>query len=187
MANLKVDQIAGLFNLTPRRVQQLKKEGMPGAGRGEYDPVACTRWYIRYLQGLLEQRGPTGTQENAQIAAERKRLVAAQAERAEMENEARRRTLVSVEEVVEVWAGHISGAKQRLLGIPAKVAPQLTNTADANRIAARLKDEIESALVELASGDRFGATDIDGGEEGVGAAAGGDGERVGGPAPAAFD
>ena len=54
---VKVDEVARALNLTPRRVQQLRSEGLPSVGRGQYELGPCMAWYIRYLQAALEKRG----------------------------------------------------------------------------------------------------------------------------------
>ena len=56
MAAVDVSKVASALNLDERRVQQLVKEGMPRVSRGRYDPVKCMLWYVRYLQGVLEER-----------------------------------------------------------------------------------------------------------------------------------
>lgn len=56
MPTVKVDQVAKALNVPATRVQRLAREGMPRAGRGEYDLGQCMAWYIRYLQKALEAR-----------------------------------------------------------------------------------------------------------------------------------
>jgi phage terminase Nu1 subunit (DNA packaging protein) len=49
--------LADLFELTPRRVEQLAKEGhIPKATRGVYPLDACCCAYIRYLKELANRR-----------------------------------------------------------------------------------------------------------------------------------
>ena len=56
MATVDVTKVASALNLTKQRVQQLVKEGLPREGRGQYDPMKCMLWYIRYLQQALEKK-----------------------------------------------------------------------------------------------------------------------------------
>jgi phage terminase Nu1 subunit (DNA packaging protein) len=42
---VNVGELAALLGISPRRVQQLVRLGMPRVARGKYDPVACRRWY----------------------------------------------------------------------------------------------------------------------------------------------
>lgn len=44
MSMVNVERVADALNVTPRRVQQLVKEGLPREKRGEYDPIKCMLW-----------------------------------------------------------------------------------------------------------------------------------------------
>jgi phage terminase Nu1 subunit (DNA packaging protein) len=50
MPTVEVSKVAAFLNLDERRVQQLVKEGMPRESRGQYDPVKCAHFYIRFSQ-----------------------------------------------------------------------------------------------------------------------------------------
>jgi hypothetical protein len=56
MPTVDVHKVARFLNVTPRRVQQHVKEEMPRAARGQYDPIKCGQWYVRYLQAAIEKR-----------------------------------------------------------------------------------------------------------------------------------
>ncbi|HEY6184421.1 MAG TPA: hypothetical protein VIW67_19405, partial [Terriglobales bacterium] len=56
MPTVSVSRVAQALNLSEQRVQQLVKEGMPREARGQYDPIKCMYFYIRYLQAALEKR-----------------------------------------------------------------------------------------------------------------------------------
>ena len=153
---VKVDEVARALNLTPRRVQQLRAEGLPSIGRGLYELGPCMAWYIRYLQGLLEKRGPNVNADTPDLIAERTRLAKEQGDKLAIENSIKRGELVYVSDVVQAWSEHISGAKAKLLSLPSKVAPQLVNQPNANVIAARIREEVDTALIELAeSNDEY--------------------------------
>lgn len=81
---------------------------------------------------------------------QRERLAAAQAEKFEMENAVRAGRLVEADKVQNAWADHVAAARAKLLGTPTKLGPQLTNIADPNVIATRLRAEIYAAVNELA-------------------------------------
>jgi phage terminase Nu1 subunit (DNA packaging protein) len=100
MALVDVERVAQVLNLEKRRVQQLVQEGMPRESRGQYDPVKCMLWYIRYLQAVVERRsvrtpegGFTGERE------ERVRLLRADADLREIELAKQRASLVSIADV----------------------------------------------------------------------------------------
>lgn len=180
--SVDVQAVAKALNLTPRRVQQLKAEGLPSVGRGQYELGPCMAWYIRYLQSVLERRGPNGNADTPDLIAEKTRLAREQGDKLEIDNAVKRGELVYASEVATAWSNHIADARVKLLGLPSKVAPQLINQDNANAIAARIRDEITAALTELAEGsedsedfdsDGEGAPDMDAAAESDDLAVGG--------------
>lgn len=147
---VNIAAIANALNLTTRRVHQLKQEGLPTVGRGQYELGPCMAWYIRYLQNALEKRGPNVNADTPDLIAERTRLAKEQGDKLAIENSIKRGELVYVSDVISVWSEHISGAKAKLLSLPSKVAPQLVNQPNANVIAGRIREEIDIVLTELA-------------------------------------
>jgi phage terminase Nu1 subunit (DNA packaging protein) len=148
---VNVDAIAKALNLTTRRVHQLKAEGLPTVGRGQYELGPCMAWYIRYLQAALEKRGPNINPDTPDLLAEKTRLAREQGDKIALENAIKRQQLVYAEDVQQIWSDHISHAKSKILVIPSKLAPQLVNIDNANVIAGKLRDELDAALAELAS------------------------------------
>lgn len=151
--SVNVEAVAKALNLTPRRVQQLKAEGLPTVGRGQYELGPCMAWYIRYLQGKLDKLGPNTNAETPDLVAEKTRLAKEQGDKIALENAIKRGQLVYADEVERVWADHISSAKSKILVIPSKLGPQLVNIDNANVIAGKLRDELDEALAELAASD----------------------------------
>jgi phage terminase Nu1 subunit (DNA packaging protein) len=100
-----VTTLAKLFEVSERRVQQLAKEAIiPKPERGQYDLANSIRAYIRYLRTRLEGR-QLGVDDNSpDLRAERKRLLKAQADKLEMEQQELRRELLPhtlVQELLE--------------------------------------------------------------------------------------
>ena len=56
MATVNGQKIAQALNLTEQRVHQLVSEGLPKEDRGQFDPIKCLLFYIRYLQRALEKK-----------------------------------------------------------------------------------------------------------------------------------
>jgi phage terminase Nu1 subunit (DNA packaging protein) len=118
MPSFPVETIAKLFNLTPRRIQQLAKEKIiPKADRGKYDLVGSVQGYIRYLQDTTE-----GKKETADVKHERGRLLKAQADKTELEVETMKASLIPVEEVEMEWSALVTIFRSRLLAIPSRGA-----------------------------------------------------------------
>jgi phage terminase Nu1 subunit (DNA packaging protein) len=42
---VNVRELAAVLGISPRRVQQLVRLGMPRVARGKYDPTVCRMWY----------------------------------------------------------------------------------------------------------------------------------------------
>jgi phage terminase Nu1 subunit (DNA packaging protein) len=94
--------ISKLLDLTPRRVQQLASEGViPRAEKGRYELVPAVRGYIRYLR---DRAIGAGVLPEDAARASRARLIKAQAEAQEMENEKVRGELLPLEIVGRAWA-----------------------------------------------------------------------------------
>ena len=146
---VNVGTIANALNLTTRRVHQLKAEGLPTVGRGQYEIGPCMAWYIRYLQNALEKRGPNVNPDTPDLLAEKTRLAREQGDKLAIENSIKRGELVYVSDVVQTWADHIASARAKLLAMPTKLAPQLVSQSNANVIAVRIREEIDAALDEL--------------------------------------
>src|SRR4029077_16474733 len=85
MATVNAEKIARALNLTESRVHQLVKEGLPKEGRGQFDPVKCLHFYIRYLQSKIEKRSlPTLAGDEGERSA-RIRLLRTQADLKEID------------------------------------------------------------------------------------------------------
>jgi hypothetical protein len=140
LANL-ADHLA----LSQRRVQQLvKEEILPAPKRQRYDLNKATRAYIRYLQETAKH-GPTSYTE------EKTRLTKEQADEKALKNELARAQLIPADQVREVWAGHIIHAKTKLLGLPAKLGPELAAMDRPPEIQAYLRRQITEILNDLAA------------------------------------
>lgn len=182
MATVDRNTVARVLNVSPQRVSQLSHEsGFPAKpAHGEYDLNQITLWYIRHLQAELKRRGPTGTVGSADMQAEKLGLVAAQRVKAETENKVRRGELLERDSVRVVLIQRLSNCQKQLRSIPSSIGPQLTNKSDPAYIVERLKCAIDQALTELAGGYDGGRTNVDDGQDGLGAAARIYGEPMGG-------
>lgn len=150
---VNVDAIAKALNLSTRRVHQLKAEGLPTVGRGQYELGPCMAWYIRYLQSKLDKLGPNTNPDTPDLLAEKTRLAREHGDKLALENSIKRGQLLYADDVARVWADHISSTKSKILIIPSKLGPQLVNIDNANVIAGKLRDELDAALAELAASD----------------------------------
>lgn len=139
----------------------------PRNGDGTYPGPALVAYYVAKLAATP-----------GEWADQRERLAAAQAEKVEAENAVRRGQLADVALMVRVWQDHIAAARAKLLGIAAKLSPQLVGLNDPNVIAAAIRAEVSAALGELANYDPAAAPGTE-----PGAAAAGMDDVEGAPEP----
>jgi hypothetical protein len=106
--------VAEKLGLTPRRVQQLVREGsFPKPVRGHYDLVECLGAYCRFLQ-----TSPNGTYKEERTLRERVRR-----EREEFELALLKKKYLTRNEVAEEFVARIRILRNDLLNIPRMLPP----------------------------------------------------------------
>jgi phage terminase Nu1 subunit (DNA packaging protein) len=149
MAAVAADKIAQALNLSEQRVHQLVKEGLPKEGRGQYDPVKCMLWYIRYLQQALEKKAvPTLDGGFVGEREERVRLLRADADLREMELARERGLVVAIQDVEKEMTDLILTTKARVMAVAPRLAADIVG--ETSRVMAHAK--IEKALKEALLG-----------------------------------
>src|SRR5882757_1492082 len=150
-----VATVARIFGVNVSSVHRLAKEPgfPPKLGPGLFDLQKATIWYIRYLQSVVRRRGPSGGPETAAVASGRLRVLQGQAEKIELGNAVQRGEYVTAASVGSVWTRLVTICRARMLAMPSKLAPLLTNKTEAGFIAEVIKREVYAALTELAAGD----------------------------------
>ena len=136
LQRLTQQQAAFLLSVAPRTLRD-----WPDAPRNEdgtYPGAALVAYYLNKSGGDME------------FADQRQRLAAAQAEKTETENAVRRGELRIASHVDRVWSDHIAAARAKLLSMPSKLAPQITDIHEPQLIAAAIRAEVTAALAELA-------------------------------------
>lgn len=136
--------VADWLALTPRRVRQLRDEGvLIEKSPGLYDLQSSVARYITYL------RKGSG---NTNLTYERAMLTKAKREAADMENEVRRGNLHSTEDIEKGMATMCLNIRGRLSTIPAKLSGELAQMdGDRAGIFDKLKKAIDEALEDLSS------------------------------------
>src|ERR1700734_2748697 len=126
MATVTAEKIAQALNLTERRVHQLVREaGLPKEGRGQFDPMKCILFYVRYLQNALEKKTiPTLDGGFVGERKERMRLRSADADLKEMELSKQRSQLVAVQDVQKALADLAHTTPARVMAIPPRIASE---------------------------------------------------------------
>lgn len=132
--------VADWLALTQKRVKQLRDEGvLIEKSPGLYDLRASVLRYVNYIR----------TGNRADLNGERALLTKAKREAADMENEVRRGTLHSSEDIEKGIKTMCLNIRGRFLTLPAKLAPKL---AELGGNQAAIFDELNQAMKEALEG-----------------------------------
>lgn len=132
--------VADWLALTPKRVKQLRDEGVLIEKKpGLYDLRASVLRYVNYIR----------TGNRADLNGERALLTKAKREAADMENDVRRGTLHSSEDIEKGIKTMCLNIRGRFLTLPAKLAPKL---AEMGGNQAAIFDELNRAMKEALEG-----------------------------------
>lgn len=143
--SVPVAQIARIFHLTERRVQQLASDGIiPKAERGRYHFIESVQGYIKFLQERAFGKSDNTTDSHH----ERTRLLRAKADLTEMEHKEKQGELIRADVVYrnQYKAGTI--LKNNLLSIPDRQSAILASETDAAKVHAALTEEINNCLAD---------------------------------------
>lgn len=143
-----VDVIARLLNVTPRRVQQLVKDGViPKASRGKYTLVGSVQGYVKFLQEKLQD---PGGETRTNLNEERTRKTKAEADIAEMEAAKMRGDLVDALQMKQAMDLVISEVRAKLLNnAPTRIAARAKSEKREASIKSIAKEEIAASLLAL--------------------------------------
>jgi phage terminase Nu1 subunit (DNA packaging protein) len=147
-----VAQIASLLNVSIPRIHQLVELGMPKVGRGRYNPADCMMWMLRHQQAQLSKRGLTWKDKPTSLLEARRRKLSLQAERAEYELEKERAQVIPLEYFNRHIEEKFAVVRQRLLALPASLAPQLEG-GTRTEIRHKLSVAVRGTLTALAQGE----------------------------------
>ena len=157
MAIVNAEKVAQALNLTESRVHQLVKEGLPKEGRGQYDPVKCMLFYVRYLQNAIEKR--TAPALDGAFVGERReriRLLRAAADLKEDRLAEARSQLIAVSDVDAMTKDLVRTTTAEIMAIPSRLAPQLVGETSRMMIQAKIEKACKESLAYLARSHQDG-------------------------------
>ena len=165
-----VEFFGRLFNLTPRRVQQLASDGViPKAGHGEYPLLASVQGYVKFLQERV-----SGDRKEEGWRDERARLAKEQADRVALENARERGVLVYAQHVEDATASACASLSGDLDGLAGRLATTLAGIDDPALVRAELLHEtrrIRESFADQLTESAGALRDIESGERDSEAAA----------------
>lgn len=157
---VETKQLAILFGLTVRRIQQLTQDGVlqtevVGKQR-RYDLLAAVRRYIEYLQKRVsEKSGGNGTQEDADNESRKLRCEAdlkeTKAELAKMDLEETQGKMHRSEDVEAMTTDLVFSIRGMLLALPGRLAIDLAPINKPAEISTRIRAEVDAVLLELSN------------------------------------
>jgi len=143
-----VSAIAALLKLSERRVQQLVKEDvLPRPIKGVYEPIGCVHGYIEYLKRLIAGGGELS------LTDERTRLTKFQADLAELQYKKANGELIDSKLASSVWGEIVAAIRQKLLGLPTRLAPILSTSQSIPEFRDVLEKAVYEVLNELTNPD----------------------------------
>lgn len=161
--------LAAELGVSKARVSQYVQRGLPQRADGRLDRSAALAWLKRNERGvagsgkgadraarLLEDAGsPPATRSAGGIDPifERARKDRELADRVALQNAVMRGELVPVADAEAAWTAIIGVARERLLGMPSKLAPRLVGLTSAGEALSILEAEVHAALADLASAE----------------------------------
>ena len=116
------------------------------AGKKVYDLKDLARWRVRDLEATIE-RLKLESGNSAKI-----RKYEAEARLAELKVAELERSLVGVAEVRQEWTDSVARAKNKLLGLPDRLALEVSQLSEPKAVRDRLMEVIVEALEELSNG-----------------------------------
>lgn len=146
--------LAGQGNqpLTKPRITQLEKEGMPKAGRDQWDAVTCMYWYLGVLRRHVRSRMSENQDgSSSSVEQERKRLLRFQGDRAEVEAAKARGEAMSVADHERILGDFAQEVAVRVRAVGPRIAGDLTNEPSRTMIQAKLEKAHDEALVSIAA------------------------------------
>lgn len=148
-------EIAQFFQVSTRRVEQLKAEGViKGEGKPtKYDFIPTGMAYIKYLSDKAygrEQKENMARLEEEKLQAETD-IKKAKAEIANLERDELAGKLHRAEDVEAITTDHVLFLRSMLMAMPGKLAVDLGGTHTAAEQAERVKQEVYFILDQLAN------------------------------------
>ncbi|BAK99720.1 putative terminase small subunit [Oscillibacter valericigenes Sjm18-20] len=140
--------LAECFGVTKRRIEMMANEGtVVRIRRGKYDLGQSVKNYINYMTHA-EKSTEEKTLDGVRAAHERIKMRKTELTVMRMEGQ-----LHLASDVERLWGNMAATVKSRMLGIPVKLAPQVTGLTDATEVQSLLTREITDALNEVSGYD----------------------------------
>lgn len=148
MVFLTSRQIGEHCGVPERTIRDWQTKGIvPKVEQLSFAVQAVIAHYKQQIKEVAEASG-----DDDMLKAEKIRLTRAQADKCELELSLRQGELVEAHSTVLVWSKYVLSCRSRLLGMPAKVAYELSGVSDPTLIQQILQEVVDEAIAELGNG-----------------------------------
>lgn len=147
-------ELAALVGKSPQWIRELTRDGvLKQVSRGKYNLGDSLKDYIDHLTGNKESdTGP-------RLVEHKTEHMRIRAEIAALELEEKRNNLHTTADVQHAWGELLVAFRERLLGLPPKIATTLVHMSDAKEIRLLIEERFSEALVELSKYDPLASDD----------------------------
>jgi len=141
------------------RVVGITQEGVSKSHKQYLTPDAdLGQWVLQYCSRMREQASGRGGGGVYELTEERARLAHHQANKTELEEQELRGDMVRIGYVSEKWATVGNNLKNKMRGLPHKVAHKLQAATEYQDVLDILIKEIDEAMIDLADGELLSGT-----------------------------
>lgn len=131
------NDLAKLLGITPMRITQLKGEGLPVApGHGRFPLAGAVQWWVNYWKTKNSM-----TTKGVELDSHRRRLLKAQAKKAEIDNDIRLKELIPAEKVRSTFNQVSVIIASQLDSLAPRLANELTNQTESSYVKKVINDE----------------------------------------------
>lgn len=144
---ISTSDLAAIVGKTSRWIRNLTAEGiLEQSSRGKYILSEAVQAYIRHVTGTTNESKISYSDEKAQHEQIKKEI-------AILELEEKRNNLHTTGDVLDAWGELVVNFRERLQGLPPRMATELSHMTDDKDIRLLLESKINDALTELAKYD----------------------------------
>ncbi|WP_339200465.1 hypothetical protein MKY24_16890 [Paenibacillus sp. FSL P2-0322] len=140
-------ELATIVGKTKQWIGQLTRDGvLTQVSRGKYDLAASVQAYIRHVTGTSEEGKVSFAEEKAAHEQIKKEM-------AMLDLQKMRGNLHTTGDVLDAWGELLVSFRERLRGLPPRIANELAYMTDEKAIRILLENRIDEALTELGKYD----------------------------------
>ncbi|WP_342576513.1 hypothetical protein [Paenibacillus sp. FSL M8-0142] len=146
-------ELAAIIGKSPQWVRQLTRDSvLEQVGRGKFLLGESVQAYIKHIEGETSDGKVSYRDEKAEHERIKKEI-------AQLELEEKRRNLHTTADVQEAWGTLLVNFRERMTGLPPRIANKLTYMTDEKEIRQYLEDQLNEMLRLLARYDPLAGDD----------------------------